>query len=41
MMSEKFLEDCNKCWSENYRFLVINLTLKNTDGKHMDKFEVP
>lgn len=39
MSFEKFPEICNKCWRKDYRFFVINLLLKSSDGKYMDKFE--
>ena len=39
MIFDKFEALCNRCWSKEYGFLVINLTLKPSEGKYMDKFE--
>lgn len=36
---EKFMEMCDRCWSEDCGFLAININLKAADGKYMDKFE--
>lgn len=39
MTFEKFVEICNKCWSNDYGFIVKNLTLKPNEGKYMNNFE--
>lgn len=38
MTFDKFKDICNDCWKENYGFLTINLLLKPSEGKFMNKF---